>query len=271
MRHDRVEIAMIFCAALAFGVAQSGAQQQRSDRDEGAQRFMEFCASCHGADGKGGDKAPALVSPSSALPLSDSELFRIVRDGTRGGMPPFAQIGDANIHGVVQYLRLLQGEAAPASASTDVEVTGDADAGRTLFFGKAQCSVCHSMRGEGGFIARGLTFYGRYRTPDAVRRSITNPDTPLVPSSRMVSVTTRAGQKLTGVLRNEDNFTLELQTEDGRYHSLERSNLIEVHYTDRSLMPRDFAQRLTAKELDDIVSFLIVSSRNPRTNVDQDH
>ena len=267
MRPYRVEIPIVFCATLILGVANVVAQAQKSDPGEGAQRFMEFCAGCHGADGKGGDKAPALVSASSPMGFSDAELFRIVHDGTRGGMPPFAQIGDANIRAVVHYLRTLQGEAEPPSASANV--AGDASAGRTLFFGKAQCSACHMMEGEGGFIARGLTGYGRNRAPDAIRQVIAKPDTPLVPSSRVVNVTTRTGQKLAGVLRNEDNFTLELETEDGRYHSLERSELTEIHYTDHSLMPRDYGTRLTAKELDDIVSFLIASSRNSRTNVGQ--
>jgi cytochrome c oxidase cbb3-type subunit III len=267
----RVHIPVVFCGTLLFGFALAGAQAQRSGNREGTRRFLEFCAACHGADGKGGDKAPALVSAAGTTALSDADLFRIVHDGTKGGMPPFAQIGDANIRAVVRYVRMLQGEAEPESASAAIAIPGDADTGRTLFFGKAQCSTCHMMQGEGGFIAKDLTRYARNRAPDAIRRAITNPDAPLVPSSRVVSVTTRAGQRLAGVLRNEDNFTLELETEDGRYHSLERSDLTEVHYTDHSLMPRDYGARLTANELDDIVGFLIVSSQRPLTNVGQNH
>jgi cytochrome c oxidase cbb3-type subunit III len=271
MRLNRVEMPIVFWAMLTFGVALACAQSPNGNPGEGAQRFMEFCASCHGADGKGGDKAPGVVTASSITGLSDAELFRIVHDGTRGGMPPFAQIGDTNIRAVVHYLRTLQGEAEPSSASAAASVSGDAGAGRALFFGKAQCSACHMMQGEGGFIARGLTVYGRNRTPDSIRQAITNPDAPLVASSRVVSVTTNPGRKFIGVLRNEDNFTLELETEDGRYHSLERDNLTEVHYTDNSLMPRDYGTRLTDKELGDIVSFLIVSSRKPRMNLGKNH
>jgi hypothetical protein len=73
-------------------------------------------------------------------------------------------------------------------------------------------------------------------------------------------VITKTGLKLTGVLRYEDNFSLALQMEDGRYHLLARSDLTDVHYTDHSLMPRDYGTRLTSKELNDLVSFLIVAS-----------
>ena len=72
-----------------------------------AQRFVEFCAGCHGPDGSGGDKAPSLIHSSNTLDGSDADLIRVVRDGTTGGMPPSAQIGDANIQAVIHYLRTL--------------------------------------------------------------------------------------------------------------------------------------------------------------------
>ena len=260
----RIETLLVFGAMFLFGCALLDVHAQRSDAGHGVQRFMEYCAGCHGADARGGDKAPALVSASNTTNLSDSELFRIVHDGTKGGMPPFAQIGDANIRAVVQFLRSLEDSAASKSASGEATVTGDVDAGRTLYFGKAQCSTCHLMQGKGGFIARNLTAYGRDRTGDEILHAITAPDTPLVPSSQVVTVTTKTGQNLTGVLRNEDNFTLALQTEDGRYHLLPRSDVRDVRYTEHSLMPQDYSTRLSQKELNDIVSFLIVASRSPR-------
>jgi cytochrome c oxidase cbb3-type subunit III len=260
----RVETFLVL-GTILFGCASLRLQAQRSDAVQGAQRFMEYCAGCHGADGRGGDKAPPLVSASKTANLSDSELFRIVHDGTKGGMPPFGQIGDANIRAVLLFLRRLQENAATSGSSAETAITGDVDAGRTLFFGKAQCSTCHLMQGKGGFIAGNLTAYGRNRTGNDVLRAITTPDAPLAPSSQVVTVTTNTGQKLTGPLRNEDAFTLALQTEDGRYHLLARSDVTDVHYTEHSLMPRDYSTRLSPKELNDIVSFLMVASRSPRS------
>jgi len=252
---------LIPAAALAVATAFLNLSAQRGDPDQGAQRFVEFCAACHGADGRGGDKARDLVTAANPVELSDADLLRIVRDGTREGMPPFAQIGDANIRAVVRYLRTLQGQAGLAGNSQAVPVSGDVNVGRALYFGKGECSSCHMIQGEGGFIASGLTNYGRNRTPDAILRAIENPDTPLLPSTQVVSVTTKQGQRLTGVLRNEDNFTLAVQSNDGQYHLLERSDLAKIDYSDHSLMPRDYATRLTPGELNDIVSFLVVTSR----------
>ena len=267
MRPHRAEIFFIFILGtlLFSGYAFPYLEAQRSDARPGAQRFMEYCAGCHGADGRGGDKTPSLVASSNAASRSESELFRTVHDGTKGGMPPFAQIGDANIADVVQYVRRLASNADATGAPKEAALTGDVDAGRALYFGKAQCSNCHLMRGKGGFIARNLTNYGRNRTADEILEAITNPDSPLVPSSQVVIVTTNPGQKITGVLRNEDAFSLALQTGDGRFHLLSKSDVSDVHYTEHSLMPRDYSTRLSSKELNDIISFLIVESRSPRS------
>lgn len=259
----RLELKLAFCATLILLGASCAAQAPPDSGVLGARRYTQFCAACHGADGRGGDKAASLATSQTVMNRSDTELFRVVRDGAADGMPPFAQIGDTNIVAVVHYLRYLEQAAAPAGLSAKPSVPGDVNAGRTLFFGKAKCSACHMMQGSGGFIAGNLTSYARNRTADTILNAITNPDTPLVPSSRVISVTTHTGQSLTGVLRNEDNFNLAVQTEDGRYHFFAKSDLTDVHYTDHSLMPRDYAAQLSQAELNNIVSFLIASSTTP--------
>jgi len=252
---------MVVGVVLLFACIPRVVNAQNNDHILGARRFTEYCAGCHGIDGKGGDKAASVAVALSVMTNSDEDLIRIVRDGTVDGMPSFAQIGDANITAVVHYLRVLENSAT----STNAAVTGDANAGRELYFGKAQCSTCHMIKGDGGFIGSDLSFYGRNHKMEAILQAITMPDNPLKPTSRVVNITTKNGQKITGVLRNEDSFNLVLQAEDGRYHSLTRSDLAEIHYTDHSLMPHDYSARLTSRELDDIVSFLIVASRSPQT------
>ena len=263
----RIAIPTMLCAMVLQAAICQSTQGQRNQPNPGAQRFVEFCAGCHGADGSGGDKAPSLLHPSNTAAGSDADLIRVVRDGTTGGMPPFAQIGDANIQAVIHYLRTLQGSARPTENTPELALPGDADVGGALYFGKAQCSTCHLMQGVGGFIAADLTTYGANRTPDAILLALTSPDAPLVPSSRVASITTREGKKLTGVLRNEDNFTVALQTEDGRYHLFSRNDLASVQYTNHSLMPRDYSSRLSPKELDDIVNFLMLAGRRAQNDV----
>src|SRR5580704_3174984 len=100
-------IAVLLCTSVS-GIAQ--------DRNPGAQTYEQNCGVCHGDDGKGGGKASDIATTQSVISLSDADLFKIVRDGTAGGMPPFAKLGDPIITAVVGYLRTMQGVASGGTA-----------------------------------------------------------------------------------------------------------------------------------------------------------
>lgn len=257
MEHNSHAQVLILFALLVFAGTVATARAQKSGETDGEQQFVSTCAVCHGSDGSGA-KAPSIIGPNITS-LSDDELLRVVHNGTAAGMPSFAQLGDAKIAAVVHYLRTLQGLGN--SGATAV-VTGDAAAGRALYFGRAQCSSCHMIAGQGGFIASDLTEYGRSHPPEAIAQAIVDPDKNLAPQARAAKVRTKGGQTLTGVVRNEDEFNVVLQTEDGRYHFFARSSLSNVQYANHSLMPQDYGTRLTPAELNNLASFLIDTSRS---------
>ena len=249
---------------LSGGISALGQDQPMSgsSQDQGAQLYQSHCAYCHGADGRGG-RGPAIATLPKVIAMSNQDLMGIVHKGEPDqGMPGFPDLGDPGTKAVVQYLRMLQGVTADGPPA---KLAGDPDAGQQIFYGKGQCSTCHMILGKGGFMATELTSYARNRTAQEILQAIVNPDANLEPTSRVVHVRTREGQSLTGVVRAEDNLRMALQTEDGQYHFLSRSSLAAVNYSDHSLMPRDYGTRLTSRELDDLVAFLIVTSRHART------
>jgi mono/diheme cytochrome c family protein len=81
--------------------------------------YLLTCATCHGADGRGSWRAwlfflrPGDLSDRARLAQhSDQYLFDIIKHGGaplgRPGMPGFGyHLGDADIHGLVRYLRQL--------------------------------------------------------------------------------------------------------------------------------------------------------------------
>ena len=235
----------------------------------GARRYLQFCAACHGTDGRGGDKAASLVTSETIRASSDEDLFRIIHDGTAEGMPPFAQIGGANIEVLVHFLRVLQGGRTAQTKHTEpVAADGDPDTGRKLYFGKAQCGSCHRVQGQGAYVASDLTSYGRVHDIDAILRAMTDPAALPASSPRLATVTTVKGQTLTGVVRNEDAFSVDLQTRDGRYYLFARSELVRVSGSGYSFMPRDYSQLLSPRELEDITKFLLLAAKTaPRTSV----
>ena len=72
---------------------------------------------------------------------------------------------------------------------------------------------------------------------------------------KATTVVTLTGQKITGMLKVNDNFSLSIQTQDGVFHFLPKSELAQVDIGSRSLMPA--ASTLDGKEVDDLVSYLL--------------
>src|SRR5271170_8496488 len=76
----------------------------------GAAIFASNCATCHGADGRGGEHAPNIATAPEVQHLMDRELAGIIRYGIAGaGMPAFSSLKQQEVADVVSYLRVLQG------------------------------------------------------------------------------------------------------------------------------------------------------------------
>src|SRR5262249_31192756 len=218
---------------------------------KGQQTFASNCAGCHGLDGKGGERAPDIVTRVNIRQLSDDELFQIVVNGVpRKSMPGFGYLGDPMVRSIVAYLRTLQG------TPTMKALAGDSTRGRNLFFGKGQCSSCHSIYGRGGFFASDLSDYSRGRSAEAVREAIVTPNKNLDPRNRVVVVKLPSGKTFEGIARNEDNFSDQLLTIDGVIHLFTKSELASLTYRRESPMPADYGTRLSSAELDDLVNYL---------------
>ena len=70
--------------------------------------YAASCASCHGADRHGRDRAPSLIDVGARLPLS--AIFQVLERG-RGFMPSFARLPEPEKQAVVAY---LLNKAAPS-------------------------------------------------------------------------------------------------------------------------------------------------------------
>ncbi|MGB6477305.1 MAG: c-type cytochrome [Candidatus Sulfotelmatobacter sp.] len=235
-----------------------------------ARIFASTCAGCHGLDGRGGERAPNIVDSPKVQRLSDAQISEIIENGILGtGMPAFHSLESSDVQSLVAYLRTLQGTKGR------VKLPGDPSHGETVFFGKAGCSGCHMVAGKGGFIASDLSAYARTHGVEQIRSAITNAALNSAGlnnaglnndrQARLVTVTIRGGEKYTGRIRNEDNFSLQLQTLDGAFHFLSKSDIEALEYSSQAMMPADYSSTLTSNELNDVVSYLM-SVANARTN-----
>jgi len=244
-------------AAWSQGPQQNLAQKNvKSISARGKQTFASTCAGCHGLDGRGGERAPNIVENPKVQRLSDSQIFRTIENGVPGtGMPAFRSLARPDVQAVVTYLRSLQG-AEKTGTRRPLNLPGDPDRGETVFFGKAGCSGCHMTAGKGGFIASDLSGYARSHAVEQIRSAITSPTPSSDLQARLVTAITRGGEKYVGRIRNEDNFSLQLQTMDGTFHFVDKSDL-EGLDSSQALMPSDYASTLNFDELNDVVSYLM--------------
>ena len=218
------------------------------------QTYENVCAACHGLDARGSERGPDISSRPEVVQKSDADLALILSNGrTAAGMPSFSSLGTAKIGALVAYLRILEGRGK------DLVLPGDSEKGKSLFFGKAKCSECHTLAGQGGFFASDLTTYSGKLDANELRAKILNPDADLDPRRGQVRVVLSNGTDLTGSIRNENNFSIQLQTSDGAFHLLTKSDLRSQTYLGVSGMPRDYQSILTPAELNDVISFVLRS------------
>jgi cytochrome c oxidase cbb3-type subunit III len=246
------EEAVVVYAQKNNHVAGSGPSHQASS-DAGGKLFESSCAGCHGLDGRGGEKGPNIATRPEISRRSNEALLAILQSGVPGaGMPAFSKLGDAKLQALVRHLRSLQGLNAKTM------VTGNAEEGRKLFSKEGGCATCHMINGAGGFLGSDLSGYGAVTSVAEMREQLMNHGQS--PRSRTIVVSTRDGRRLSGFARNEDNFSLQLQTLDGKFHFLDKSTLVNIDYSP-SASGVDVQMKLSESDLDALVSFLVITAR----------
>ena len=221
--------------------------------------FESSCAMCHGLDGGGGEHAPNIGRASTAKTLTDWDLSRILHDGIPGkGMPAFKTLGEIKLHSVQSYLRFLQAKTEARA------VTGNPSHGKELFFGKGQCADCHAMGGTGRFLSTDLSDYAFDHNPNEIRAAIVSPQEQEVMHHTSVNVETNAGQRVSGLIRNENNSSLQLQDADGHFYLFMKASLNSVERSPAPSMPVDYKQKLSSTEIDDLISYIAQQSSIPK-------
>ncbi|MGE5647551.1 MAG: PQQ-binding-like beta-propeller repeat protein [Acidobacteriota bacterium] len=222
--------------------------------EAGRKQFQARCAGCHGADGMGGERAPAISNTSRAEYDSDKKIRELIRRGIPdAGMPPF-QVPEPQFTQLVAFVRSRIG---PASESA---VAGDAAAGAAFFFGKGRCASCHMVRGRGGIDGPDLTNAGRELTLAEIEQTLRDPNARRRRGYRVAAVKLKSGAELRGFIRNESDFDLQLQGFDHKLHLLRAGEIASVERDPNSYMP---ALDASDQERQDVIAFLVAGKPAP--------
>jgi cytochrome c oxidase cbb3-type subunit 3 len=229
---------------------------------EGASLFRSNCSPCHGPNAQGGGRGPDLTSGRWVHGSSDAAIFATITHGVPGTEMPANIFEDSETWAIIAYVRSL----APAKSAT---VSGDRIKGEKVFAETAGCSTCHMVQGRGGLLGPDLSRVGESRSAAYLIESIREPNREL--SSGMldpnnhyglplvydtVTVVTVDGQKIVGVAKNEDTFSIQLLDTHQQLQFFLKKDLKEETHERKSLMPAYSEQMLKPTDLEDLVAYL---------------
>lgn len=139
----------------------------------------------------------------------------------------------------------------------DALVGGDADAGRRLFFERAElsCVRCHKVSGVGGDVGPDLVGIGKRHNREYLLESIALPDKQIAKDFDSVVLTLRNGQSRSGILKSETEKEVRIMTAEGQLLTIPTAQ-IEERSRGKSAMPEDLIQKMSLIELRDLVEFL---------------
>jgi putative heme-binding domain-containing protein len=234
----------------------------------GEYEFRINCALCHGLGARGGGRGPDLTRAQKKHVHSDEEMFQVISNGIPGTVMPAngtngqgVGMTDEEIWQIVTYIRSVEVKA-PAKPS------GNAAHGKELFYGDANCSLCHMIGGKGGRLGPELTGVGGSRTREAIIDSVRNPSRRLAwglteatkefpQEYETITVVTADGKEIKGVALNEDSFTVQMMDTSEQIYLLEKDKLRSLQKSRESMMPRYDVEFFSDKDLEDIVAYLV--------------
>jgi len=253
-----VAVAATFAITHAEAQAQPARAEQRPTRNplegnaqaisNGGAMFRTRCAGCHGPDARG-FVGPDLTGVWLAG-NTDDHLFDVVRRGIPGTeMTPAdpLRVNDRDIWQVLAYLRTLSAVAAAPP-------TGDAANGERLF--RANCTRCHIVNGRGGQLGPDLSRIGSGRPRAGLLSKLRGTSETIRPGYESVTLVTREGERIRGVRKNEDEFSIQIMDTRERLQGFLKANLNELTMDKQSLMPVYGPERLNDRDLDDLLRYL---------------
>jgi len=246
-----VVVATVGSMAVAAQQAAQLHDSQYPDVDiaHGASLYTARCSVCHGAqgDGIGGVN---LRSGKYRNAVTDRDLAGFIRAGSQAaGMPPFA-LDDADMAGIIAYLRNMN------SFDAATVKTGNVAAGRAVFEGKGACTKCHRVGRLGSHVAPNLTDIGSVRSAGSLQRSLLEPTSQMMPINRPVRLVTKDGTVINGRRLNEDTYSIQVLDDREQLHSVIKTDLRESTIAKTSPMP-SYKGKLSDQELGDVLAYLL--------------
>jgi putative heme-binding domain-containing protein len=148
-----------------------------------------------------------------------------------------------------------------------LRLKGDPAIGAKVF--DRECKTCHKI-GERGFAVGPDLTGSPSRDPSALLSNILDPNASAPPKDVQYVVIDQNGRMYSGIIASETATSLTLRRGDGAQDTVLRGQVEELRSTGLSLMPEGFEQRISMREMADLIAFVCGAHRDGDSASGQD-
>lgn len=173
--------------------------------------------------------------------------------------------GDEDVEAVMKFKDMIpEGGKGEAEKPWEPPIVADPVAGEKLFFdinGPAGCVKCHTIMNRGASVCPNLTAIGAVQKPEYFLESVLQPSAVIVNGYETVYLVDTDGVPYSGIIKRDTDTEIDIAVDEGgskiSIYTIPKDDIEEMQKQDVSMMPGNFAEMLSTKQLYDIVAFLI--------------
>jgi cytochrome c oxidase cbb3-type subunit 3 len=216
--------------------------------------FAKQCAACHAENAAGTSKGANLMRSTLVRHDADGSAVKaVIEAGKSHGSLKAMQMSAADSNDVVAYIEWAvqnydrtSAGAPPQSYPPSKLLVGSAEVGKAFFNGAGGCTKCHSPAGDLAGIG------SKYSPLDLQSRF-------LMPKTRrplMATVSTAAGEKVSGRVLVLNNFDVSIQDANGQTHKWP-ANSVKVETEDPLEAHRELLSKYTDADVHNMLAYLV--------------
>ena len=249
----------LFAAAVFFAQSAQPVKNPKEGNPDairsGTATYRARCAGCHGTEAKGAAGGSDLTGLWSEKG-TDQTIFQSIRRGFPNSLKAHSFGPEDDAWNVMAYLKTLD---VVRTATT----TGNPASGERFF--NANCIQCHQVNGKGGRLGPDLSRVGASRSRSLLAHKVRHASSYImnaytlnyvVDGYQPVTLVTRDGQRIRGVKKNEDAFSVQIMDTRERIQGYMKADLKELIDEEISLMPDFGTDRLPDSGLEDLLAYL---------------
>ena len=238
--------AFICVLGLATPAAAQGVDPARLDL--GAKVYGSLCTTCHGPSGD----LVAGVNLSTGQfkrAANDLDVMNAILKGVPGTAMPANNLGNADLLGVVAYIKVMKDYGARKVA------VGNAMQGKAVFENAGACLSCHRVNHVGSYLGPDLSDIGALRSAAMLEDTLMDPVSNARPANRSIRAVKKDGTVVTGRRMNEDTWSVQIIDSNQKLVSLWKPDLKDYTVI-KSTMP-SYSGKLTAVQRADVIAYLL--------------